>query len=351
MPLPTIVFRTSDPRWGLGAGANLQAVNVDENFYNVDQRLIILEANYDAAVVSIDDFTVDGSEMTVEMTDGTTRGPFELPVIVPRFLGAWQASFAYIAGDIITANGVTYVVRITHTSDTTFDPGATNGSGDDLYGVLLELPEATLPTGGAANHVLAKVDGTNYNVYWADLSSTISLSLLQDVVLTSILDGQVLVWSASDEVWYNLSLTLNGLADVSRPVDGHLQVPRWSVVDQQYNVEWPRQIVTVSSTSVTTESGHLEKYVRCTHVSGCLVTVAEDSNFTAGTLDDDDGVEIHFRAAGGPLTFLPASGSVVLNGVDGFQLATDRQGAVVTLKHVGLNTWDVFGLLAASPGS
>ena len=59
------------------------------------------------------------------------------------------------------------------------------------------------------------------------------------------------------------------------------------------------------------------------------------------------GSEIHFRQATalGQFTFLEDIG-VTLNGVAGRNLASAGEGAVVTLKYLGADQWDVWGDLA-----
>jgi hypothetical protein len=59
------------------------------------------------------------------------------------------------------------------------------------------------------------------------------------------------------------------------------------------------------------------------------------------------GGEICFRQATalGQVYFLEDTG-VTLNGVAGFSLASAGEGAVVTLKYLGADQWDVWGDLA-----
>jgi hypothetical protein len=56
------------------------------------------------------------------------------------------------------------------------------------------------------------------------------------------------------------------------------------------------------------------------------------------------GGEIHFRQATvlGQVTFLEDTG-VTLNGVAGYNLASVGEGAVVTLKYLGADQWDLWG--------
>src|SRR6476620_9420488 len=97
-----IVYRTDDgSRWGAGKGSNLAPAEVDVNFWEVVQRLVSLETNPTAAI-SIDDVTVAGNQMTVHLTDGSTRGPFTLPTAQWRWTGAWRTATVYFINDIFS---------------------------------------------------------------------------------------------------------------------------------------------------------------------------------------------------------------------------------------------------------
>jgi hypothetical protein len=98
---------------------------------------------------------------------------------------------------------------------------------------------------------------------------------------------------------------------------------------------------TITGSAVTLSSTHLSKYNRCTNTGGCTITVGPDDGLAVGT-------ESHWRQ--GPdcpaLSFIEGDTGVVINGVVGYSLGTDTEGAVVTLKKVGTNEYDLFGHLA-----
>lgn len=133
----TIIFRT-DGLWGTGKGSRLTKEEVDGNFYSVDQRLTSIEDSPPEAV-SIASIDVTSSMMTITMTDSSQFGPFVLPTATWRATGAWVASRNYAAFDIVTNAGSVYLVLLTHTADTTFDPNADQGSGF-LYSLMLAKP-------------------------------------------------------------------------------------------------------------------------------------------------------------------------------------------------------------------
>ena len=149
-----IVYRTDDgARWGAGKGSNLAPAEVDVNFWEVVQRLVSLETNPPAAI-SVDDVTVAGNQLTVHLTDGSTRGPFTLPTAQWRWTGAWRTATVYFVNDIFSFDGAIYRVAVSHTSDaTTFDPNA-------LAELRLRLQSAAEPAGPALRprHVLQLLD-------------------------------------------------------------------------------------------------------------------------------------------------------------------------------------------------
>jgi len=160
-----IVYRTSGP-WGTGKGANLVAPEVDTNFYDLAQRLTTVETDLPAAAVSIAFFSISGDTFSVHMTDSTVQGPFQLPVRAWNFRGDWAPSTIYNVDDVVTANGGVYMVLVNHTSAATFDDGATDGSGNPLYGLLLVNPSNVLPPGGEIGQYLVKTDTPDYVVGW-----------------------------------------------------------------------------------------------------------------------------------------------------------------------------------------
>lgn len=133
-----IVYRTSGP-WGAGNGANLTAAQIDGNFADLDGRVVELEDNPPEAI-SIHHFTVEGSLLTIIMTDGSEHGPFVLPLAQWRFTGDWTAGTTYFVGDIFLETGSLYFVRVQHVSDTEFDPALFT---EDGYIYQLMVPRQT----------------------------------------------------------------------------------------------------------------------------------------------------------------------------------------------------------------
>ena len=100
------------------------------------------------------------------------------------------------------------------------------------------------------------------------------------------------------------------------------------------------EIVTVSTTTLTLDRDlHAGKYLIFTNASGCAVTVPPDEF----TLAD----EVHLRSAtDGSVTFSEGSGVTIQYSDIYSTPELYGNAATATLKLVGSNTWDIFGLLA-----
>lgn len=138
-----IKFKT-DGSWGAGLGRKLHAAEIDENFYELVQRIngVIDSPGFGLGIAT---FEVVGNLLYVHMTDSTVEGPFTLPTANWTFIGNWQANTVIPAYSVFTNNGDTYLALITHISDpTSFDPDANDGSGNDLYALIVS-PEKGNP--------------------------------------------------------------------------------------------------------------------------------------------------------------------------------------------------------------
>ena len=136
----TIVYRSVK-------GSNLTAAEFDGNFSDLDGRVTSLQNNPPVAV-GISNIAVSGSQLIIYLSDGTSFGPFALPIatFVPR--GNWTASTVYYAMDLVTvpADGV-YLVLSDHTSAGSFDAAASNSEGA-IYSLIFSsinpVPIATI---------------------------------------------------------------------------------------------------------------------------------------------------------------------------------------------------------------
>jgi hypothetical protein len=104
----------------------------------------------------------------------------------------------------------------------------------------------------------------------------------------------------------------------------------------------------VSTATFTPDLTYANTYIRCTNTTGCTFTVPNDA--TVAWVSD---TEMHVRdcssSGSNGVVFVAGSG-VTINGVEGRLLETGVIGAVVGMKHVGANEWDLWGLLEFPPG-
>jgi hypothetical protein len=102
------------------------------------------------------------------------------------------------------------------------------------------------------------------------------------------------------------------------------------------------EVATIATSSYTLQGTDDLKYYRCTHTStaGHVVIIIP----TSGSVSIPVNAEISFCQRGDPL-MIEATTGVTLHVPAGHHAATDHTGAVVTLKKVGIDEWDLFGAL------
>jgi hypothetical protein len=138
----TIVYVTTGG-WGTGTGAPISAAQVDGNFYDVDQRIVALNADL-AEGKQIESISATPNSMTFHFTDGSTQ-VVPLPIAVITYVGQWTNSTPYIRGQMISVRALgmfqVLVDHMTPPAPALFDPNATDGSTDDnlLYSFWMPL--------------------------------------------------------------------------------------------------------------------------------------------------------------------------------------------------------------------
>lgn len=142
-----ILFRTLGP-WGPGVGRNLHAAEIDTNFWELGNAIVALQNN-PIEPTGIESIAVNGTQMTIYLTNGEVMGPFTLPVLVFRWRGDWAADTTYAVLDVFTVpdDGI-YMVIAAHTSGSEFDRLLVNEDGDPAYQQLFGSSSASLSTLG-----------------------------------------------------------------------------------------------------------------------------------------------------------------------------------------------------------
>lgn len=158
-------FITTDAeRWGTGLGRPLTK-------YELDDIVWTLKSSIDAAAavgpVSIEEIRVEsGVNLWVDLTDGSSAGPFELPVASLVGRGAWSSETNYAQNDVVSRANKAYLVLHPHLSAGSFSEGATDGDGNLVYALLLQI-DSELPSGGDQGMVLVKKSAATGDYVWA----------------------------------------------------------------------------------------------------------------------------------------------------------------------------------------
>lgn len=104
----------------------------------------------------------------------------------------------------------------------------------------------------------------------------------------------------------------------------------------------PSVVAIISASTHSPALGDANSYKRCTNAGGCVVSIPlnDDVAYPVDT-------ELGYRASSdGPVTFEVSTDGPTINPVPGFLNQSAQQGALVTLKKVGTDEWDIGGWLA-----
>ena len=162
MPLSNIKYVTTGT-WGAGIARPLTAAEADTNIHSLAQGVADAIAS-GVEGVGIANITVTGSQLVFHMSDGTSKGPYALPVAQAHYRGFWAPATSYSAMDIVQVLGFgTYMVAHAQLSGATFSPAASGADG--AYYVQIG-PETSLVAETkditAATLVLSEVHASQY---------------------------------------------------------------------------------------------------------------------------------------------------------------------------------------------
>jgi hypothetical protein len=224
-------------------GSPLTFAEEDGNFSDLDGRLATVEGA--RAANPIDSITISGNQLTFHYTTAAGGGSdtVTFPTAQWNGRGEWAPGVSYAINDLVTESGNLYLVKVAHTSATSFDPGEQIG-GQHVYQFILG------PLGQTETLGLA---GSSYTL------------------------------QGTDNLKYYRTTATGGSVTVTIPLNASVAIP-------------------INS-------------------------------------------EVSFRQSASSVLTFAAAGGVTLNVPTGFSAATNYLGAVVTLKKVAIDSWDIFGAL------
>jgi hypothetical protein len=324
-------FRTTDgTKWGAGKGLNLSASEVDNNFWEVIERVVDLETNGGAGN-GISNITVSGSQMTIFLASGAELGPYTLPRAIIQYRGDWATGASYNELDIISApaDGGIYLVTKAHTAAATFDRELLDG-GTKVYQWLFPTQATTINRlDDVDTATTAPVDGDTLvwnaaNSLWVPGApaggggAIATLGDVEDVYLNDPpTDGAVLVYSFDG--WYEEfpKTTIESMDDYGgSPSEG--DVLTWDDIQTRWEARkvppltWT--IVTNAGTSFSFNFNSAGYFYNHTNVNGSAVWGIP---LDTGTNDIPIGGVIRGCRNGTQLVRIFANVGVLLNGVDG----------------------------------
>ncbi len=249
-----------------------------------------------------------GPHSRCNLSDGSAIGPLLLPVAAFNARGSWTAATLYTRNDVVIHDNAAYVVRLQHTSGATFDPNLLV-SGEAVYQLLVSRPQG---------------------MFWRGVFATATAYAYYDVV-------RVL----GSGVWLVKIPHTTGASEAFDPAKEIGGVP----VYEALVVERPLMCAgaEIDVAVIEFEAAWAGSYVRVTYADGAVSVYvpAFGSAFPVG------GARFTFARQQPTARSLSsktwASRSMVS------QVAVTRragEGAVVTLKYLGGDTWDVWGDLA-----
>lgn len=115
----TLTFRSEK-------GTTLTAQEVDQNFKELQRRLVRLEEDT-FETDTFQDITQQGNQIFIHSTSGQTFGPFYLQIAPFAIKGQWAKQTSYQPNDFVQNEEALYVCTQTHTSDETFAQDLENG--------------------------------------------------------------------------------------------------------------------------------------------------------------------------------------------------------------------------------
>ena len=164
------IFYVTTGAWGTGSGTPNSAAQVDGNFYDLDQRVVSLNADL-AEGKRIESMSYTSNSMTFYFTDGTSE-VIPLPIATLTLAGEWLNSKSYSRGEMVTYSplGIFQVLQnhTTPPAPAPFDPNAVGVDGLPLYNLFMPLRDVNYD---AAVFVPGPIQRTAGELLWQGIAN------------------------------------------------------------------------------------------------------------------------------------------------------------------------------------
>lgn len=173
-----LIYRSDDvTRWGTGQDSDLDAPQIDVNFYTLWFALNALEGSQES-LASIVSANIQGNQLFFHLSNDAVLGPLTVPSAQWNAKGDWQPNTAYAAFDVFTNNGKVYLAAQASPGAATFSPTSSGTNGQPNFMLLLENPDDELPPGGVVGQMLLKATGSPLNTEWANVYARIVCQII-----------------------------------------------------------------------------------------------------------------------------------------------------------------------------
>jgi hypothetical protein len=217
--------------WGAGEGMRLTSLQVDENFFTLEERVQDIIDNPIPGLGIANLSLVGTRTLRVTMEDNTTHD-FLIPIAAPHWRDEWTPDTDYLALDRFWVDGVgLFLVLRDHTSAEAFDPNATEEDTDgihDLYYQEFGLAGLAAPVGFIEDsaYTLALAQLNHFLVCTADTSGCEVTIPDNDVVEIPVgseyhffpAGGTVSIFGSGDVFIYPVEGFLFETAGTGRPI-------------------------------------------------------------------------------------------------------------------------------------
>ncbi len=187
-------------------GSPLTEAEFDANIHNLDDRIVVIEAEMPPVSV-VDAEITSAGHLDIILSNSTTIDAGALPVsgFAEQFKGVWTPSTFYSVNDLFTAPGSNWlgVVLFDHTSDLTFDWAANDGMGHDFYAIVIPFsPNPVTKTLADVDYTLVLDDADCYIRSTGTATAGVMITIPTDAAVPFAVDTEVSFCQRGDPITF-----------------------------------------------------------------------------------------------------------------------------------------------------